>query len=67
MRTWLGSTNRPDLYLAFTTTFSMATGVSESLIAPVNTRLDNHISLYSQMVLSRHLTRLAYMTKHLHK
>ncbi|MFS8013148.1 hypothetical protein Hanom_Chr14g01329441 [Helianthus anomalus] len=52
MRTWPGSTSRPDLYLVFIITPSMVTQLSDLLIGPVNIRLDNHISRYCQMVLS---------------
>ncbi|MFS7924488.1 hypothetical protein Hanom_Chr03g00273131 [Helianthus anomalus] len=44
MRTWLGSMNRPDLYLASIITPSMITQLSDLLISPVNVRLDDHIS-----------------------
>ena len=52
MRTWLGSTNRPDLCLAFIITPSMMTQLSDLLISHVNIRLDDHINRYCQMVLS---------------
>ncbi|MFS8019214.1 hypothetical protein Hanom_Chr15g01401211 [Helianthus anomalus] len=67
MRTWPGSTSRPDLYLVFIITQSIVTKLSDLLIGPVSIRLDNHISRYCQMVLSHHLTRLTYKTRHFHK